>query len=353
MDRGKNLLAKAACTIEDTIRLIEENEAKVVLVVDGDNRLLGTVTDGDVRRGLLRGLGMADAVSEIMNAHPTTAPQGSSRARLFALMKQKYLRHIPLVDEAGRVAGLEFLDDLLHQAERDNWVVIMAGGQGKRLQPLTDDTPKPMLEVGSKPILETILEELIEGGFHRFFLAVNYKSEMVKNHFGDGSAMGAEIVYLEESEPLGTGGALSLLPERPDKTLVVMNGDILTKVRLKNVLDFHADHNADATMCVREYVHEVPFGVVETQEHRLVGLTEKPTQRFLVNAGIYALEPEVLSLVPHNRFFDMPQLFDKLVLENRHTIVFPIREYWLDVGRMEEFSQAHDEYRGIFKDKSR
>jgi len=349
----KHPLLSPTSTIENTIRLIEENEAKVVLVVDGDTQLLGTVTDGDVRRGLLRGLGMADAVSEIMNAHPTTAPQGSSRAQLFALMKQKHLRHIPLMDGAGRVAGLEFLDDLLHRQERDNWVVIMAGGRGMRLQPLTDDTPKPMLEVGSKPILETILEELIEGGFHRFYLAVNYKSEMVKNHFGDGSAMGAEIVYLEETEPLGTGGALSLLPETPDRTMMVMNGDILTKVRLKNLLDFHAEHGADATMCVREYIYEVPFGVVETEEHRLVGLTEKPTQRFLVNAGIYALEPEVLSLVPQHRFFDMPQLFDKLVSENRRTIVFPIREYWLDVGRLEEFSQAHDEYRGIFKDKSR
>lgn len=353
MDRVNNLLAKATSTIEDTIRLIEENPAKVVLVVDGDNRLLGTVTDGDVRRGLLRGLGMTDSVSEIMNTHPTTAPLGSSRAHLFALMKQKHLRHIPLVDEAGRVAGLEFFDDLLHREDRDNWVVIMAGGRGKRLQPLTDETPKPMLEVGSKPILETILDELIEGGFHRFFLAVNYKSEMVKNHFGNGSAMGAEIAYLEETKPLGTGGALSLLPDKPETTLLVMNGDILTKVRLKNVLDFHAENGADATMCVREYVHEVPFGVVETEEHRLVGFAEKPTQRFLVNAGIYALEPDILHLVPQNRFFDMPQLFDKLVRKNRRTIVFPIQEYWLDVGRLEEFSQAHDEYRGIFKDKGR
>jgi dTDP-glucose pyrophosphorylase len=342
--KWKQALISPQATVGEAIRAIDQSGVQIALVVDAGRQLLGTVTDGDVRRGLLRGVGTGEAVAAIMNARPTTVPDDERPARVLDLMKRTTHRCIPRVDVAGRVTGVHHLGDFLHAEERSNTVVIMAGGLGARLNPLTHELPKPLIRVGSKPILETILDNFRDYGFRDFYFSVNYKAEMVKAHFGDGSRWGVSIRYLEEDKRLGTAGSLSLLPTVPTQPLVVMNGDLLTKVNFQQMLDFHTEHRAAATMCVREYDLQVPFGVVKLEGDRIVAVDEKPVQRFFVNAGIYVLEPDALTLVPRGTQFDMTTLFQLLTQRGQPTGAFPIREYWLDVGRLDDLERARLEF---------
>jgi len=346
-DWRENIVPPTA-TVHDAIRAIDANLVLMALVCSTDGRLLGTVTDGDVRRLILRGGSLNDTVTSIMNTTPTTARPWDTPGEILALMRRTGHRRIPLLDERGRVAGIAFLEDFLHTGELDNWVVLMAGGLGTRLRPLTEECPKPLLPVGPKPILETILESCREQGFRRFFISVNYKAEMVMRHFGDGSRWGVSIEYIKEDKKLGTAGPLSLLPGLPDKPLLVMNGDLLTKINFRHLMDFHTQHRATATMCVRESSFQVPFGVVQVEEQRLTGIDEKPRQRFLVNAGIYMLDPEAIEAVPKNTYFDMPDLYDRLLAANREVVVFPIREYWMDIGRLDDLEQARWDFNTVF-----
>lgn len=343
-----NMLISPETSILKTLEIIDNNSRQIALVVDQGQRLLGTVTDGDIRRGLLKGRLLIDPVSTVMNAYPTVASLYDSRENIFALMKIRQLHQMPVLDEEGRVIKVEVLSDMFQPKLRDNWVVLMAGGLGTRLHPLTEDCPKPLLKVGNKPLLETILMNFIEQGFHRFYLSVNYKAEMIERHFGDGSRWNVEIRYLHEDKKLGTAGALSLLPKIPTEPIFVMNGDLLTKVNFEQLLDFHIAHNAIATMCVREYDYQIPYGLVKLDKHRLLGIEEKPIQRYFVNAGIYVLDPSAIALIPDNRYFDMPSLFDGLVKEKKQTIAFPVREYWLDIGRVSDFERANVEFAEVF-----
>lgn len=349
MKDWKKVLINPDVTIRETIRVIDGGALKIALVVDPGQRLLGTVSDGDVRRGILRGCSLEDPVQQVMNTSPTVAAQNESRERILALMKLKQVYQIPVVDTDGKLVGLEILERILEAPRHDNWVVLMAGGLGSRLKPLTDDTPKPLLKVGGKPILETILENFIEYGFTNFHVSVNYKAELIEEYFGDGSRWGARIEYLREDKKLGTAGALGLLPQRPDAPLLVMNGDVLTKVNFQQLLEFHREHQAAATMCVREYDFQIPYGVVTVNNHRILTIEEKPVHRFFVNAGIYVLEPGALDLIPKDTFFDMPTLFEKLVAQQQETAVFPVREYWLDIGRMDDFERAEGEFGKVFE----
>jgi len=333
-------LLKQDATILDAIQKIDASSLQIALVVDDQNKLLGTITDGDIRRCILKGMPLSGPARQIMNPSPVTSRVGGGRESALASMQRKRIHQIPIVDEHGRVVGLETLDEYIRPRLRPNRVVLMAGGPGSRLYPLTADCPKPMLKVGNKPLLEIILENFIEYGFHQFYVSVNYMAEVVKTHFGDGSAWGADIRYLQEDQKLGTAGGLSLLPERPAESLLVMNGDLLTKVNFAQLLDFHKSHHAEATMCVREYDFQVPYGVVRIDDQRLVAIDEKPKQHFFVNAGIYVLEPDALSLIPANSYFDMPSLFEKLIAKKRSTAVFPIREYWLDIGQVADYDRA-------------
>ena len=252
--------------------------------------------------------------------------------------------HLPIVDGERRVQDL-ILDNLLAHEERvENWVVLMAGGLGSRLNPMTKTTPKPLLKVGEKPLLETIVEKFTHQGFRRFFISVNYKGEMVKRHFGDGSRWNADIRYLEEDERLGTAGALGLLPNAPTLPVIVMNGDVLTNVNFRSLLEFHEEQDARATMAVREYDFQVPFGVVDLEGARVLNIEEKPVHRFFVNAGIYVIESEVLESVPPNVHLDMPDLFRRLLGDGMKTAAFPIREYWLDIGHLDDLEQANREF---------
>jgi dTDP-glucose pyrophosphorylase len=348
MKDWKKALIVSSMSIRTAIVTIDASALQIAMVVDEHNRLLGTVTDGDIRRGILKGLSLDDTVQHIMNDTPTTARAYDGRETVLALMKNKSLHHIPILDDDGRVVGLEVLDELIQGQQQDNPVLLMAGGLGRRLQPLTNECPKPLLKVGGKPILEIILENFVEQGFNRFFISVNYKAEMIESYFGNGSRWGISLSYLREQERMGTAGALSLLPGGLTQPLIVMNGDLLTRINFRQLLTFHAEHHAQATMCVRDYDFQVPYGVVKIEKHRLIGIEEKPVHHCFVSAGIYILQPDVISLIPRNTFFDMPELFAEMIRQHKETAVFPIREYWLDIGRMDDFERAVGEYERYF-----
>ena len=342
MNKWKTVLVTPETPALEALRIIDSSRLQIAMVVDGEGRLLGTVTDGDVRRALLAGKSLTSPVTDIMFRTPTTAPPEADRETLLGLMQAKVLRQLPLVDAEGRVVGLESMMSLLATRELPNPVVLMAGGRGERLRPLTDTCPKPLLKVGGKPILERILENFLSQGFRRFFISVNYKAEMVEEHFGDGTRFGASISYLREDKPLGTAGALTLLPEL-DLPFLVMNGDLLTKVNFAHLLDFHTENSAAGTMCVRDYTTQIPFGVVRTEGNALLRIDEKPSQTVFVNAGIYVLSPAVLRHIPHGEAYDMPRLFETLVARGEKARVFPVRDAWLDIGRMDDYERAQSD----------
>ncbi len=344
MKNLREILIAPETAILEAIEKIDSGAVQTALVVDGEGRLLGTVTDGDVRRGILKGVPLAAPVSGIMNTEPIAVENTTSRSAILRLMRQWEIGQIPVVDADERVVGLETIAELIRAAQPDTWVVLMAGGLGQRLRPLTEETPKPLLPVGGKPLLETLVESFARQGFHRLFLSVNYKAEMFKAHFGDGARWGVAIEYLHEDRPMGTAGSLSLLPGRPEDPLIVMNADLLTSVDFRCLLDFHESHAADATMCVREYAFQVPYGVAEICNHRLVGVSEKPRHQFFVNAGIYVLGPVALGLIPDDEPFDMPRLFETLIARDGAAAVFPIREYWRDVGHFADLERAQGDF---------
>ncbi len=348
-DRLETLLIRPQASIREAAQVLQDGGLQICLVVDDDRRLVGTVTDGDVRRALLRDRDIATQVHAIMNTSPLAAPAGTPDDLILGLMKTNQIRQIPLLDEERRVVGLRNVYELVDgRRDRDTWVLLMAGGLGTRLRPLTEGTPKPLLPVGDKPLLETIVEGFTQQGFSRFYLSVHYKADAIKHHFGDGGRWNAEIRYLEEDHQLGTAGALRLMAERPEQSFIVMNGDLLTRVNFGDLLAYHATQRSRGTMCVREYDLQVPFGVVEIEGNRIRAIDEKPVHRFFVNAGIYVLEPDLIDLVPDGTPFDMTALFDAAVSAGHDTAVFPIHEYWLDVGRLDDFDRANLEFRENF-----
>lgn len=348
MKQLESITIPPSASLRQAMQCIESSGMQIALVVDESRRLVGTISDGDVRRAVLRGLALDVPARDVMNSSPTVTRLGEDKDVLIATMHAKHLHRIPVVDAEGLLVGLETLDELIRPAAKENIVVLMAGGLGSRLRPLTEHRPKPMILVGGRPILETILLNFIESGFHRFYITVNYRAEMIMEYFGDGSRWGVTIEYIRETEKLGTAGALSLLPERPKNPLIVMNGDLLTKMNFGMLVDFHASHRSAATMCVREYDFQVPYGVVKLDEHRLLGIEEKPVHKFFVNAGIYVLAPETLSLIPP-KYFDMPTLFQLLVSKNFATGVFPIHEYWLDIGHLADLEKANGDFGALFE----
>lgn len=348
MKQWESTLLGPETTLENAIATLDREALRIVMVVNAERRLLGTLTDGDVRRALLKHLALDVPVGDVMCATPRTAARSWSRERILADMEKYQLLQLPVVDQEGRVIGLETLHDLLNKRRRDNPVFLMAGGFGTRLHPLTQNCPKPLLKVGDKPILELILENFINAGFHRFFISTHYMPEMIRQHFGDGSRWGVNIRYIYEEEPLGTGGALGLLPhEEIDQPLFMMNGDLLTTLNFQNLLEFHQDHSGVATMCVREYEHCVPYGVIQSEGHRICSMVEKPVQRFFINAGIYLLSPDLVKSVPAGVRVDMPTLLEREIANGNDVNMFPVHEYWLDIGRMEDFKRAQQEFGGL------
>ncbi|MDC8758884.1 nucleotidyltransferase family protein [Janthinobacterium fluminis] len=345
----KEALIGPEMSLRTALETINRAGSQIVLVVDQQRRLLGTLSDGDARRALLRGLSLADPVSAAMHITPTCASTDDDRATRLSMMRRLGVHQLPVLDGAGLVVGLETVDDFLGPQEREHSVVIMAGGLGSRLKELTQDTPKPMLQVGSRPLLETIMRGYADQGFRNFYLAVNYKAEQIEQHFGDGAQLGIRIHYLRERQRLGTAGALSLLPELPTQPILVTNADLLTKENYGAMLDQHLEAEADATMGVREYEMQVPFGVVRERNGRIESIEEKPIQRFTVSSGMYVLSPSALALVPPDQFFDMPSLFEAVVAKGMHTRCHRINGYWLDIGRLPDYTRANQEFDEVFR----
>jgi len=332
-------------TIRETLSVIDHEAIRAAFVVDDERRLLGMVTDGDIRRGLLKGVGLDAPVSEVMNRKPTVcSSEESSPDRIRSLLESRRFLQVPVVED-GVLVDVVTYDDLHVTHRKDNPVFIMAGGFGTRLRPLTDNCPKPMLKVGEKPILELIMDRFIHHGFHRFYLSTHYMADIIRDHFGDGSKWGVTVQYVHEDEPLGTGGALGLLPDDlGDLPLIVMNGDLLTKVDFARLLDYHCARGVAATMCVREYEHQVPFGVISIDGIMITEMVEKPVQRFFVNAGIYVLEPRLVQRVEAGNRIDMPTLLQSEIDQGGKVGTFPIHEYWLDIGRMDDFQRAQQDF---------
>jgi len=339
-------LVRADTPLREVIEIIDRGNGQIALVADEKRKLLGIITDGDIRRALLRNESLTSLAGKIMFREFRALRSTATEEEAFNLMRRETLHQIPALDEQGRLVRLFLLEELIKPLPKDNSVVIMAGGEGRRLRPLTQNCPKPMLRVGGKPLLEIILERCIDAGFHHFYLSVNYLKNQIQDHFGDGARWDVRIDYLEETQPLGTGGALSLLPKKPAKPILMLNGDVLTKVDYDRLLQFHDEHQAAATLCVREYTIQIPYGVVHVDDLKVSSLEEKPLLSRYVNAGIYILNPVLLDLVPHNSFFDMPTLIEK-ALQGQHSVnAFPIHEYWLDVGHPETLNRAHGEWYG-------
>lgn len=344
MTNWETLLIRPETTMDAAIAILDQGGQRIVLVVDADLHLLGTVTDGDIRSALIKRMPMELPVDQIMCKKPKTAHVDWSRELILSTMEKYQLLQIPVVDTEGRLVGLETLHDILKKRHRDNPVFLIAGGLGTRLHPLTQDCPKPLLKVGDKPILELILERFIDAGFHRFFISTHYMPEMIQAYFGDGSRWGVTIRYVHEALPLGTAGALGLLPhDEIDLPLFMMNGDLLTSLDFQSLLDFHHEQAALATVCVREYEHRVPFGVMSFEGHRITGIVEKPVHRAFINAGIYLLSPEFTRSVEPGMRIDMPDLLQRHVDQGSSVNMFPIHEYWLDIGRMDDFKQAQED----------
>ncbi|WWW11952.1 nucleotidyltransferase family protein [Arcobacter cryaerophilus gv. pseudocryaerophilus] len=348
MENIENIKLKETSTIKEALEIIDKGSMQIALVVDDNDRLIGTLTDGDIRRGLLKGFDLSSSIEQIVFKTPTIAKISDTKEDILKIALSKKLHQIPIVDYFGKIVGIKEIEELVKPKDKINKVVLMVGGLGTRLRPLTETTPKPMLKVGNKPILQTIVEKFAEYGYTDIVMCVNYKSDIIQDYFKDGSDFGVNIEYILEEQRMGTAGALSLLRDKPNEPFFVMNGDLLTNVNFEHLHNYHIATNSVATMCVREYDFQVPYGVVNIKDSKILSIEEKPIHKFFVSAGIYMLSSEVLNYIPKNEFFDMPTLFEKLISLNQNTVSFPIREYWLDIGRMEEYKKANDEYSEVF-----
>lgn len=338
------LLLRPFDSLRTAVSAIECGHAQIALVINEDGQLLGTVTDGDIRRALLCGQSLDGHVQSVMNSNYKSLPDSAGEKAALAMMRRESLQQIPILQDQRRLTGLYLLKDLFNVQTHTNSVVIMAGGEGMRLRPLTENCPKPMLKIGNKPLLEIILQSCVDSGFSDFYFSVNYLKRHIIDYFGDGTRWGVSIRYLEEEIALGTSGALTLLPEWVSEPVLVLNGDVLTRVDLSSMLRFHSEHHSYATVGIREHSTIIPYGVVSVDEARVLELKEKPALSHYVNAGIYLLDSEVIKLIPKLTNFNMPDLLNLAILRNYEVVAFPIHEYWLDIGHPETLQQAYGDW---------
>ncbi|MBO1519720.1 nucleotidyltransferase family protein [Oceanisphaera pacifica] len=346
----KNVVLNSGATIREAMRIIDQAALRIALICDEKGHLQGTITDGDIRRGLLLECGMEDSAAKVMNTKPKVAKVTHSRQQRLELMEKCDLLSLPIVDDLGHLIGLETLHTALQPVKRDNPIFIMAGGFGTRLRPLTDHCPKPMLRVGDKPMLAHLIHQFIAFGFHQFYISTHYMPEQIRDYFGDGSEWNVSINYVHEDSPLGTGGALGLLPKTlPQLPLIMMNGDVLTKVDFVRLLEHHEQQKFDATMCVRELEHQVPFGVIESKDELITDMVEKPTYRYSINTGIYVLSPECVASVKADTKIDLPTLLGQRMAQQEKVGIYTSYDYWLDIGRMSDYQKAQQDIKGFLQ----
>ena len=335
----KKLFVSPKTSLSDVIKTIQDGEKQIALVVDNGQHLLGTITDGDIRRMIVSSRHLDTVADEVMQQSCTVAREGASSAEIFELMRGRTLRHIPLVNEDRKVVDLAWISDLISQNDIDISAVVMAGGFGRRLAPLTDTVPKPMLPVGGRPIIDRIIQQLRETGIRRITVTTHYQADQITEYFGDGKQFGVDLSYVREDHPLGTAGALGLMNHSDDPVLVV-NGDILTRLDFGAMVAFHQESKADLTVAVRQYDFEVPYGVIECQGWDVRSLSEKPKFNVLINAGVYVIEPSVYQHVPQDQYCDMTDLIQLMIQQGRSVVSFPIIEYWIDVGQPTQYKKA-------------
>jgi dTDP-glucose pyrophosphorylase len=338
----RKAMLSANVAIRDAIRNLDETGIKIILVINHAGVLEGTVSDGDIRRGLIKGFELHQSISKILNRNFLVVTPDISSELVMQLMTANKIQQIPVVNAQHQVVGLHLWDEITSPPSRSNQMVIMAGGLGKRLLPHTENCPKPLLPIAGKPILEHIIERAKLEGFNHFVFAVRHLGHMIEDHFASGERLGVKIDYLREDSPLGTAGALGLL-SLPNEPFVVTNGDVMTDIRYGELLDFHIRHDAAATMAVRAHEWQNPFGVVQTEGIEIIGFEEKPIFRSYINAGIYVLDPGTLKFLQANQNCDMPTLFERLQENNLRTVAYPMHEPWLDVGRPDDLIQANKE----------
>ncbi|MBE7411814.1 MAG: CBS domain-containing protein [Leptospiraceae bacterium] len=352
MKNWQSTLLEKHATIRDAMRLLVKSSLRILLVCDENLKLLGTITDGDIRRALLADANMQDIAGKVMNSRPLSVKASSSREERLSLMQKEDLTAIPIVDDENKVLGLETLHQAMQPEPRANSVFIMAGGFGTRLAPLTDHCPKPMLRIGEKPMLEHLILQFMSFGFSRFYISTHYLPDIIKEYFGDGSKWSIEIKYVHENEPLGTGGALGLLPMNiGDLPLIMVNGDVLTKLNYIKLLQYHEKNNFDATICVREDEHRVPFGVIETKNELVYSMVEKPTYRYKINTGIYILDTKIVNSVRVGQKIDMPTLLDEHLKSGKKVGTYTSYDYWLDIGQMKDYQKAQEDIKIYFKNE--
>jgi dTDP-glucose pyrophosphorylase len=344
MTDWQNAILPIDATIRDAAESLNKSALQICLVISETDELRGVVTDGDIRRGLLAGLSLEAPVKKIMNTSFTYGLDSDADATILQVMTRNEFRQLPILDKHGKLKDLKTLMRLVSPLEKENWVVLMAGGLGSRLRPLTEECPKPLLPVGGKPILETIIDQFMDQGFKCFYISLNYKGGMIRNYFGDGSRIGVTIKYIQEKQKLGTAGALGLLPRQPDAPVFVMNGDLLTRINFQEMLTFHEEQQVSATMAVRMFDMQVPYGVVNVEKSLVTAIQEKPVYQFFVNAGIYILSPQVIQDLPKNEYLDMPTLIEGLQKQGKKVAAFPVHEYWMDIGQKQDFEQANTDY---------
>ena len=350
MNDWKKLILSGDASIVEVIECLNASAgAQIVLIIDNKDRLLGTITDGDLRRFMLSGGGLDGCAKNAMHQDYRSVAPDIDKAGALALMRDLTLRQIPIVDDKKKLCGLYLLSEFINADIKKNTVLIMAGGLGTRLRPLTEECPKPMLPIGGRPILETIIKNFIEEGFRDFVIAINYLGEQIRNYFGNGDALGVRINYLEEEKRLGTAGAMSLMSVLDqDCPIVMANGDLLTQVKYSHLLDFHDQTNSDFTVCLRDHHVEVPYGVVNMSGNRVQSIVEKPVIKNYISAGIYVIAPEIVARMPYGEFKDMPELISELIEEDFVVSGFPLHEYWMDVGQHNELELAEKQFDHIF-----
>jgi dTDP-glucose pyrophosphorylase len=346
----KDMMILTDSSVKEAMKIMEKYAHGIALVIDINGILKGTVTDGDIRRLILRGGSLDDKVNQVMNKDFTFVTPGYTDKLIKSIFEQKAIYQIPVLDDEMRIVDVIFQKYFFKVKKKTHYVVIMAGGLGTRLLPLTKETPKPMLRVGARPLLEIIIEQLKSYGYTKIILCLNHKSEVIQNYFQDGSNFGVDITYINERKKLGTVGAIKLMGKYLNETFFLINGDILTRLNFEQFMNFHIERNHKITVATRKYQLDIPFGVINLKDNIITKLEEKPCMNFFINGGIYCLEPETINYIPENKSFDITQLINTYLIKEERVGSFPITEYWMDIGQIEDYNKANTDYESIFRD---
>ena len=338
----KSITIHSDTIFETALRTINTGGLQLCLVVSKEGKLEGMVTDSDVRKALLKGISLDQTVKVIMNRSPIVVNEVINDNDVYQLMIINHIFHLPIVDNSGKLIGLHVAEQLQREIDRNEALVIMAGGRGKRLIPLTDNCPKPMLPIKGKPILQHLIERARNNGFREVFISVNYLSKVIIDHFGDGSKFDISIKYLHEKEPLGTAGALAMLPETIKKrNIIVTNGDVITDVAYSDIIEQSTKESADGLMSVKIHEWQSPYGVINSIGSQIESLAEKPKYQFQINAGIYVIGPRLIRLVRNNVYLDMTDLFKEGLSKGLNLRIFPLHESWIDIGRHSDYKSVN------------